>query len=171
MSVPDTVRHGARQVIFEDYPQVGFNYRMTDIQAAVGRVQLRRLPGLLEERRRLAENYTWSLAGMTGLEPPFVPPGVRSNYQSYALRVTPEYPLGRDALMQELLRHGVSTRRGIMNAHQEGACADLPPRYLPCSEAARDSVILLPLFPGMTEREQQRMIDCLRRAATRAKAG
>jgi dTDP-4-amino-4,6-dideoxygalactose transaminase len=171
MSVPDTVRHGARQVIFEDYPLVGFNYRMTDIQAAVGRVQLRRLPGLLEERRRLAENYMRSLAGMTGLEPPFVPPGVRSNYQSYAIRVTPEFLLRRDALMQELLRHGVSTRRGIMNAHQEGACADLPPRYLPCSEQARDSVILLPLFPGMTEREQQRVIDCLRRAVTPAKAG
>ncbi|HEY7314584.1 MAG TPA: DegT/DnrJ/EryC1/StrS family aminotransferase [Gemmataceae bacterium] len=161
MSIPDTVRHGAKQVIFEDYPLVGFNYRMTDIQAAIGRVQLRRLPGLLEERRRLAENYTRSLAGIPGLEPPFVPPGVRPNYQSYAVRVTPDFLLGRDALMQELLRHGVSTRRGIMNAHQERACADLPPRPLPRSEEARDSVILLPLFAGMTEREQQRVIDYL----------
>lgn len=161
MSIPDTVRHGSRQVIFEDYPLVGFNYRMTDIQAAIGRVQLRRLPGLLEERRRLAENYTRSLAGIPGLEPPFVPPGSRPNYQSYAVRVKPEHPLGRDALMQALLRHGVSTRRGIMNAHQEGACADLSPRHLPRSEEARDSVILLPLFPGMTEREQQRALDCL----------
>jgi perosamine synthetase len=171
MSVPDTVRHGAKQVIFEDYPLVGFNYRMTDIQAAVGRVQLRRLPGLLEERRRLADNYTRSLAGLPGLEPPFVPPDLRPNYQSYAVRLTPEFPLGRDALMQELLQQGISTRRGIMNAHQEGAYVDLPPRRLPRSEEARDSVVLLPLFAGMTEREQQWVIDCLRRAAIRAKAG
>lgn len=161
MSVPDTVRHGAKQVIFEDYPLVGFNYRMTDIQAAVGRVQLRRLPGLLEERRLLADTYTRSLAGLPGLEPPFVPQDLRPNYQSYAVRVTPEFPLGRDALMQELLQNGISTRRGIMNAHQEGACADLPPRRLPRSEEARDCTILLPLFAGMTERDQKRVLDCL----------
>src|SRR5690606_2541029 len=44
MSVPDTQRHAARQVIFEEYPLVGFNYRMTDVQGAMGRVQLQRLP-------------------------------------------------------------------------------------------------------------------------------
>ena len=54
MSVPDTVRHGAREVIFESYPEVGFNFRMTDMQAAVGRVQLTRLPSIVEERRRIA---------------------------------------------------------------------------------------------------------------------
>jgi dTDP-4-amino-4,6-dideoxygalactose transaminase len=165
MSVPDTVRHGAKQVIFEDYPLVGFNYRMTDIQAAIGRVQLRRLPGLLEERRLLAEKYTRSLAGIPGLEPPFVPPELRPNYQSYAVRVTQEFPRNRDALMQELLQQGISTRRGIMNAHQEGAYADLPLQDLPCSEEARDTVILLPLFAGMSERDQQRVLDCLWRVS------
>ena len=54
MSVPDTVRHGSAQVIFESYPEVGFNYRMTDIQAAVGREQLKRLPEIVAERRVLA---------------------------------------------------------------------------------------------------------------------
>jgi len=161
MSVPDTVRHGAKQVIFEDYPLVGFNYRMTDIQAAIGRVQLRRLPGLLEERRRLAEKYTRSLAGIPGLEPPFVSPVLLPNYQSYPVRVTQKFPLSRDALMQELLQQGISTRRGIMNAHQEGAYAELMAQDLPCSEEARDSVILLPLFAGMSERDQQRVLDCL----------
>src|SRR6476659_6095297 len=57
MSVPDTVRHGAREVIFESYPEVGFNFRMTDMQAAVGRVQLTRLASIVEERRRIAAEY------------------------------------------------------------------------------------------------------------------
>ena len=57
MSVPDTVRHGSQQVIFEDYLMVGFNYRMTDVQAAVGRKQLERLPDLVARRRLLADRY------------------------------------------------------------------------------------------------------------------
>ena len=92
MSVPDTVRHSAKTVIFEEYPEVGFNYRMTDIQAAVGRVQLRRLPGILARRRELAARYTEALADIPGLEPPFVPEYARTNYQSYAVRVTPRLP-------------------------------------------------------------------------------
>jgi perosamine synthetase len=161
MSVPDTVRHAAKTIVFEDYPVVGFNYRMTDIQAAVGRVQLRRLPGLLGERVALADRYTWRLRDVPGLVPPYVPPGVRPNYQSYPVAVTRAYPLSRDELMQALLQGGVSTRRGIMNAHQEAACADLPPVKLPHSERARDAVILLPLYCSMTEREQACVLDQL----------
>ena len=58
MSIPDSVRHDSREEVFERFPQVGFNYKMTDLQAAVGRVQLKRLPGLLAERRRQAGIYT-----------------------------------------------------------------------------------------------------------------
>ena len=57
MSVPDTVRHGAKDVIFESYPELGFNYRMTDMQAAVGRVQLTRLDGIVADRRTVAAAY------------------------------------------------------------------------------------------------------------------
>ena len=62
MSVPDTVRHGAGSVIFEGYPEVGFNYRLTDVQAAVGSVQLRRLPEFLARRVELAGRYTRAVA-------------------------------------------------------------------------------------------------------------
>src|SRR5262249_38895750 len=84
MSIPDTVRHAARTVVFEEYPCVGFNYRLTDIQAAVGRVQLRRLPQMLARRTELAERYTQALRGIPGLRPPWVPEWARPNYQSYA---------------------------------------------------------------------------------------
>jgi perosamine synthetase len=161
MSVPDTVRHAARTVVFEEYPVVGFNYRLTDIQAAIGRVQLERLPGILQRRALIARLYTEAIRAIPGLEPPFVPGYTRPNYQSYAVHVTSEYPLSRNALMQKLLDGGVSTRRGIMNSHQEEAYNDQRGAELSCSEAARDSVILLPLFPEMTHDDIAWVIEAL----------
>lgn len=161
MSIADTVRHVARAVVFEQYPEMGFNYRMTDLQAAVGRAQLQRLPGLLEERIRQALRYTQGLREIRGLLAPFVPPHARPNYQSYAVIVTPDYPLSRDQLMQHLLDQGVNTRRGIMNIHQEPAYEGLGPYRLTHSETTRDSVILLPLFPGMTDEDGDYVLHSL----------
>jgi dTDP-4-amino-4,6-dideoxygalactose transaminase len=161
MDVPDTVRHASQSVVFEQYAQVGFNYRMTDIQAAVGRVQLRRLPVLLARRRELARRYSEALAGVPGLRVPREIESVRSNYQSYPLRVRASSLLTRDGLMQQLLDRGISTRRGIMNAHQEQAYAAEHPASLPHSEAARDEVILLPLSAELSDSEQDYVIDQL----------
>ena len=165
MSVPDTVRHAAAKVVFEDYPVVGFNYRLTDVQAAIGRVQLSRLPEVLERRVAIAERYTAAIQEIPGLLPPSVPNWAQTNYQSYPVRVLAEYPISRNALMQTLLEAGISTRRGIMNAHQEGAYANLPTDPLPRSEAARDQVVLLPLFDALTEEDQERVIDSLAQPA------
>ncbi|QEH37852.1 UDP-4-amino-4-deoxy-L-arabinose--oxoglutarate aminotransferase [Aquisphaera giovannonii] len=166
MSVPDTVRHAARSVIFEEYPIVGFNYRMTDIQAAVGRAQLERLPEILDRRRALAARYAEALSAIPGLIPPACGPAQKPNHQSYPVRVTPAFPLGRDELMQALLERGISTRRGIMNTHQEPAYADMGPISLPHSEAARDHVVLLPLFDGMAAEDQAHVIECLHELAS-----
>jgi dTDP-4-amino-4,6-dideoxygalactose transaminase len=168
MSVPDTTRHSASKVIFEDYPILGFNYRMTDIQAAIGRVQLRRLPSMLERRRELASRYTDALAGVPGLIPPYVPAYARPNYQSYPVRLTSESFLEPIGMMQSMLARGISTRRGIMNAHQEASYADEPHCDLPESEAARDDVVLLPIFDAMTHDEQERIIDQLTELAAGA---
>jgi dTDP-4-amino-4,6-dideoxygalactose transaminase len=167
MSVSDRVRHSSSSVVFEEYPELGFNYRMTDIQAAVGRVQLGRLPGMLAHRRHLAARYTSAIAEIPGLTPPHLPDYAETNYQSYAVRVTDDYPLTRDQLMQSLLDQGVSTRRGIMNAHQEGAYSGCE-TPLPHSEQARDCVILLPLHPTMSIEDQDRVIDHLRAPALQA---
>jgi perosamine synthetase len=161
MSVPDTVRHAAKSVIFEEYPEVGFNYRMTDIQAAVGTIQLRRLPGILARRIKLAEHYTRTLDEIPGLIPPHAPAYVRPNYQAYPVRVTRDYPLSRDELMYHLLAKKISTRRGIMNAHQEAPYAGAGAYSLPASEAARAQVLLLPLFQSMTDDDQQYVIEQL----------
>jgi dTDP-4-amino-4,6-dideoxygalactose transaminase len=118
MSVPDTVRHEASQVTFEEYPVVGFNYRMTDIQGAIGREQVRRLPTLVSRRRGLATRYQSGFRACAGIKTPPQPEWARSNWQSYAIRVA----RGRQrAIMQALLDEGISTRRGVMNAHREAA--------------------------------------------------
>jgi dTDP-4-amino-4,6-dideoxygalactose transaminase len=127
----------------------------------MGRVQLRRLPEILRRRRELARAYDEALAGIPGLLTPDVPVWARTNYQSYAVRVTAEYPLSRDELMNVLLEQGVSTRRGIMNAHQEGAYRDLPTAPLPRSEEARDGVVLLPLYADLAAEEQTHIVHCL----------
>jgi perosamine synthetase len=170
MSVPDTVRHGSAQVIFESYPTVGFNYRMTDIQAAVGREQLKRLPEIIKLRRQLASQYVELLGGIDGLGLPHEPDRARSNWQSFAVRL----PDGCDQrqVMQSMLDAGVSTRRGIMCSHREEAYADLPlPFALHRSEAAQDRCVLLPLFTQMTLDEQQQVANELARACRTRQLG
>ena len=160
MNVSDAARHSAREVIFESYGELGYNYRMTDIQAAVGLEQLKRLPALVARRRALAARYHALLSAIPGLGIPAEPEWARSNWQSYAVRL----PEGRDqrAVMQALLDRGISSRRGVMCAHLEKVYADVPLRFpLPHSEAARDRTILLPLFPQMTQAEQDRVVSAL----------
>jgi perosamine synthetase len=166
MSVPDTLRHGSPEVIFESYPTVGYNYRMTDIQAAVGREQLKRLTGIVAERRRLANRYAEILAGINGIVLPREPAWARSNWQSYAVRLP--VSVDQKTVMQAMLDDGVSTRRGIMCSHREPAYRDLArPRPLACSEEAQDRLVLLPLYPGMTDADQFRVAHALRAACSR----
>jgi perosamine synthetase len=163
MSVPDTVRHSAREVIFESYPVSGFNYRMTDLQAAVGREQLKRLAGIVERRRALAARYAELLSGVPGLALPVEPSWARSNWQSYCVRL-PEH-CDQRRVMQRMLDRGVSTRRGIMCAHREPAYAAEPWRSthsLIESERAQDHAIVLPLFAQMTDADQQAVAAALR---------
>jgi dTDP-4-amino-4,6-dideoxygalactose transaminase len=166
MSVPDTARHTAREAVFECYPEPGYNYRMTDTQAAVGREQLKRLPAMVERRRYLAARYREGLRG-GGCGLPEEPLWARSNWQSYCVRL-PEGRGQREA-MQTLLAEGISTRRGIMCAHLEAAWPTgtwRAPGGLAMSEQARDRGLILPLFHELSEAQQDRVV-----AAARAMAG
>jgi perosamine synthetase len=162
MSVSDAVRHSARRVILEEYLCVGYNYRMTDIQAAVGLEQLKRLDGIVACRRALAARYDAALAKHPWLRPPFRPDYAQPNYQSYAVHLAADAPLARDDLMQRLLDRGIATRRGIMLSHREPAYADHELRgSLAASETASARSLLLPLYPQMTDAEQDRVIAAL----------
>jgi dTDP-4-amino-4,6-dideoxygalactose transaminase len=166
MSVPDTVRHGSQQVIFEDYLMVGFNYRMTDFQAAVGRKQLERLPDLVGRRRLLANLYEKLLGDIEGLGLPVEPDWARSNWQSYCVRLPDR--LSQKTVMQALLNQGIATRRGIMCSHREAPySADKQRHDLRLSEAAQNHSILLPIYAQMTEDELVHVADALRRELKR----
>ncbi len=166
MDLSDVLRHASTEVVFEGYPVQGFNYRMTDIQAAVGRVQLGRLPAILERRRAAAEVYRAALQDIDGVTAPQEPDWARSNWQSYCVTLDPA--LDQRAVMADMLAAGVATRRGIMCIHMEPAHADLPLRHpLPRSEAARDHSILLPLYAQMTDVEQATVLSALREAVAR----
>jgi perosamine synthetase len=163
MSVSAADRHGSSKVIFESYPTVGYNYRMTDIQAAVGREQLKRLPDIIARRRELAARYAALLADIEDLVLPTAPVWARTNWQSYSVRL----PRNCDqrTLMQAMLDDGIGCRRGIMCSHLEPAYRDLDiPHALAHSESAQHDCVLLPLYPQMTEAEQRGVADSLRRA-------
>jgi len=163
MSVPDTVRHGSPQVIFEDYLTVGFNYRMTDIQAAVGRKQLEKLPDIVARRRALASRYGELLGNIEGLRLPFEPSWARSNWQSYCVRLSDR--VDQRAVMQSLLDQGIATRRGIMCSHRERPYADAERRFeLRQSELAQDHSILLPIYAQMNEEQQAQVAHALKAA-------
>ena len=171
MSVPDIARHAAKSVVFEEYTELGYNYRMTDIQAAIGRVQLKRLPETLARRRTLAQRYFGLLSSVPGLGLPVEPEWARSNWQSFCVRL----PEGADqrTVMQSMLEAGVATRRGIMNAHLEPAyrreswrCVHGRTGDCGClreSELAQEHCIILPLFHHMTDDEQTKTADALGR--------
>ncbi len=162
MSVPDTVRHSSNQVIFETHPVLGYNYRMTDIQAAVGREQLKRLVEVVPARRAMADKYRALLANNIGIEPPEEPEYARSNWQSYSVKL-PEHCNQRQ-VMQTLLDNGVASRRGIMCAHREDGYKNGHDFDLPNSEAAQDRRILLPFFPQLTDAELERIVSTLKMA-------
>ncbi|MDP3493911.1 MAG: DegT/DnrJ/EryC1/StrS family aminotransferase [Hyphomonadaceae bacterium] len=163
MSVPDTVRHGSNKVIFETHPVMGYNYRLTDIQAAVGREQLKRLPGIVARRREIGDVYRSLLGSAQWLTLPHEPAYARSNWQSFSVRL-PDHSDQR-AVMQTLLDAGVSARRGIMCAHREDVYSGTPLRTpLPHSEAAQDKVIILPLYPQMTDGDIKTVASTLKQA-------
>ncbi|MDI6854453.1 MAG: DegT/DnrJ/EryC1/StrS family aminotransferase [Deltaproteobacteria bacterium] len=162
MSVSTAERHRAKGVVFEEYQELGCNYRLSDIQAAVGREQLKRLPGMVAARRRLAARYLEELANHPYILLPQEPPWARSNWQSFWITLAPQCPVSQIEVLQSLKALGIDTRRGVMCAHREPAYQDLPPRFpLPVSEMLRDRSIILPLYPDMTEPEQERVVAAL----------
>lgn len=166
MSVSDAARHNSKRVMIEEYVEVGFNYRMTDMQAALGIEQMKKLDWMVSRRNALAARYAQALADHPWLQAPHVPDFVEHNFQSYAVTLAEGAPLTRNGLMQLLLDRGIATRRGIMLAHQEPAYAHRAGQInLPHSELASAHSILLPLYPQMTDDLQDQVTSALYDAA------
>ncbi|MBA8792707.1 dTDP-4-amino-4,6-dideoxygalactose transaminase [Friedmanniella endophytica] len=160
MSVSAADRHSAVLAPAESYLEVGYNFRMTDLQASVGLVQLNRLPEIVRRRRELAAAYQKQISDVTGLRTVADPTWGTCNYQSFWTEVTPAYPLSRDDVLSRLASADVSARRGIMSTHSQPPYASVP-ATLPVTERLTANTLILPLFHQMTEDDQARVIDVL----------
>jgi dTDP-4-amino-4,6-dideoxygalactose transaminase len=161
MSVSAAARHASVLAPAEEYLEVGYNYRMTDLQAALGLVQLGRLPEVVVRRREIAAAYARRIAEIPGLRAVADPAWGTCNFQSFWVEVGPEYPLDRDALLAHLADAEISARRGIMAAHRQPAYAGVAHVALPATEHLTDSTLILPVFHQMSQAEQARVADAL----------
>lgn len=155
MAVSDIARHKATRIIHEKYPEIGFNFRMSDLEATVGVEQMKKLPKILAARRRLADRYNKAFAKSELIIPPYVPQGYVHNWQTYVVRLQKNKRITRDGLMQKLLDVGIASRRGVMASHLEAPYRKLVGRVsLPETEKAARETLLLPLYPQMRRAEQ-----------------
>ena len=158
MSLTDFERHGQLPTVFETYPEIGYNFRITDIQAAVGVAQMVRLPEILNRRREVAERYIARLGNHPDLVMPYVPAHVTPNWQSFQLRVRPTARLSRNGLMDRLHERGVQTRRGVMASHLEPPYRSQGAK-LPVTEMLAAGCIQLPMHPGLERADVSRVCD------------
>lgn len=166
MSVSAAERHATGKAVFEAYTETAFNYRMTDIQAAVGLVQLGRLDGIVAERRRLAARYHELLAPLD-VTPVTDPAHGTTNYQTFWV-LLPEGGPTQAEVLSSLAESGISGRRGIMAAHLEPAYAGHPHGPLPVTESLTTRSVILPLHHELTEDDQRRITKVLGEALTRS---
>lgn len=161
-SVSDLARHHAKGMLIQSYEQLGYNFRMTDIQAAVGLAQMQKLPAILARRASLARRYDEVLAGMPELETPYVPPHVVHSYQTYLVRLTPRCRLALPEFMQAMSARGVPCRHSL-TCHTEPffrqLCGALS---LPITEAAARTTVALPLYPTMPDPEHDYVVETLK---------
>ena len=165
MAVNDRVRHKSNKVIITDHMELGYNYRLTDVQAAMGIKQLEKLDWIVAERRKIGHYYTEALKDIKEIRLPKDTDDTYFNYQSYSIYLLPKSGLDRNTLMQKMLDAGISTRSGIMTAHRETAYKDYSQGLrLPVSEDACDRSIILPLYIPMGEDEKVKVVSVLRQA-------
>lgn len=170
----DLERHGkSGAFLLADYPHLGYNFRMTDLQGAVGRVQMERADWILGERRRRAAIYDERLRDLDWLQTPLVPEGHVHGYQAYVCTFRPEEPTlenvdrlraERDRVMTIMERQGIATRQGThaaalqeFYAKKYGTSAE----GFPNAHLADRLTLALPLFPQMTDEQQETVIRSL----------
>ncbi len=161
MDVSAADRHHSKQPVIEHYTEVGFNFRMTDVQAAIGLVQLGKLGQMVARRRELAERYQRHLSALAGLRTIADPAYGATNYQSFWIMLPDESPVSRDEMLRRLALAGVSARRGIMAAHLEPAYLGHPHGMLPVTERLTARSVILPLFHEMTQAQQDVVIPAV----------
>ena len=167
MSVSAAERHRSILPPAEEYLELGFNYRMTDLQAAMGLAQLDRVDAIVQRRREIAAAYQAAFADLDGLRTVTDPPGASSNFQSFWIELAPPFPLDREGMLAHLARREVSARRGIMAAHRQPAYKGHPTGPLPVTERLTDTTLILPVYHQLSADELDRVVDAVREAGGR----
>jgi dTDP-4-amino-4,6-dideoxygalactose transaminase len=147
------------------FDELGFNYRLSDVQAAMGVAQMARLDDLIRERRARAARYTALLEGVEWITLPNEPRGYFHTYQSYVVRIADDSPMSRNAIMLELEQTGIQSRPGTLAVHTTGYYRNrykLRPEDCPMSWRAQEQTMTLPLFPGMTDEQQDQVANALK---------
>jgi len=161
-SVSALSRHEAKGLVFEEYRELGFNYRLSDVQAAIGIAQLPKLDRLLARRRAIADRYDTAFRTLPQVQGPARPPYAEHAFQSYGLRLTPECRLERDDLIRGLVDRGISCRRGIPPIHLEPLYRNRYGRIsLPVTEDVAARSLFLPMFATLANDDQDRVIDAV----------
>jgi dTDP-4-amino-4,6-dideoxygalactose transaminase len=165
-AIPDPAQPGVSAPPWKmgRFEVLGYNLRLSDIQAAVGLAQLAKMDDLLRERRHRARRYDEILAPLHGIALPVVPAPATHTFQTYVVRVMDGGVRRRNAIMEFLQSEGIHTRPGTHAVHRVGYYArryGLAPDDFPCSAAAEDTTIAVPLFPGITDADQERVAASL----------
>jgi dTDP-4-amino-4,6-dideoxygalactose transaminase len=166
-NISDRARHEARGVVFEEYHELGYNYRMTDLQAAIGIEQLAKLDRLLAARAHVAARYDAAFASLPGVVLPARPPYATHTHQTYGIRLRGRTATERDAMIRALVDRGISCRRGIPPVHLEPLYEKLGPVSLPITQEVSDTSLLLPIFASLADEDQTRVIDAVKELAGR----
>lgn len=164
MTVSDLARHASKNVVFESYPEVGYNFRMSDVQAAIGISQMDKIEEIIKKRIAIATIYNKALGVHPYLGIPYVPGWCRHNYQSYLLKVKKNSPISREKIMSRLSNKGIAARHGIMAIHKEQAYRSVKNIIdLPVTEECAQAAFIIPLYPQMTEDEIEYVISEIKR--------
>ena len=164
-SISDLKRHQAKGALFQEYAESGYNYRMTDMQAAMGLVQLAKFDAIVGQRAEQARLYDDLLAAVDEIAPPYVPSYATHAYTSYCVRVRPSARVGADDIVRRMADRNVSCRRGIQPLHCEPYFQHtMNGLVLPETELAAKETLFLPIFPGLTDGQQRAVIEALKRS-------
>jgi len=151
------------------FDNLGFNLRLSDIQAAVGVAQMGKLDRLLSERRRLGHRYSELLAGNNSIARPLGGDLEGHTFQSYVIRVLEGNRERRNAVMTALAAAEIQTRPGTHAVHRLGYYKNkygLRSEQFPNAVLAEDTTITLPIFPNMTDEDQHRVVEIINRACS-----
>ncbi len=161
-------RHQAKGVVFEEYRELGYNYRLSDVLAAIGLAQLPKVDRLLAKRREIADRYDAAFGSVRELQRPARPAYADHAFQSYGVMLTPYCRRERDEVLRELVERGISCRRGIPPIHLEPLYVNRFGRQsLPVTEEVAARSLFLPMFASLSEDDQRRVVDAVVECVTR----